>query len=168
MRLIVVCTLCLFAAIGGLFAQQQTAMVPDEIFFNGKIITVDSAYKIQEAFAVRGDTFLATGTNAAIRALAGPQTKLTDLRGHAVIPGLMDNHIHPWRAVFGILKGIDLTDVHSLQEIGDRIRQGAATKPGRNIYATGRWSETDLAEKRGPTRAELDQIMDSIRIDIPN
>lgn len=159
MRVTVVCTLCVFAAIGGLFAQQQTAIVPDEIFFNGKIITVDSAFKIQEAFAVRGDTFLAIGSNAAIRALAGPQTKLTDLRGHAVIPGLMDNHIHPWRAVFGNLKGIDLTGVHSVQEIGDRIRQGAATKPGRNIYATGLWSEADLDDKRGPTRAELDQIM---------
>ena len=61
MRVTVVCTFCLFAAIGGLFAQQQTAMVPDEIFFNGKIITVDSAFKIQEAFAVRGETFLAIG-----------------------------------------------------------------------------------------------------------
>jgi predicted amidohydrolase YtcJ len=155
-----VCGFCLFAAIGGLFGQQQAAMIPDEIFVNGKIITVDSALTIQEAFAVRGDKFLAIGSTAAIRTLAGPQTRLTDLRGHAVIPGLMDNHIHPWRAVFGNLKGIDLTGVHSVKEIGDRIRQGAATaKAGRNIYATGRWSETDLSEKRGPTRTELDQIM---------
>ena len=160
MRVAVACVFCLFAAIGGLYGQLQIAMVPDEIYFNGKIITVDSAFSIREAFAVRGDRFLAIGSTAAIRALAGPQTKLTDLRGHAVIPGLMDNHIHPWRAVFGNLKGIDLTGVHSVGEIGDRIRRGAATaQPGRNIYATGRWNETDLSEKRGPTRAELDQIM---------
>jgi predicted amidohydrolase YtcJ len=148
------------ATAGALFGQQQTAFVPDEIFYNGKIITVDSAFSVQEAFAVRGDQFLAMGSSAAMRALAGPQTKLTDLGGHAVIPGLMDNHIHPWRAVFSNLKGIDLTGVHSVKEIGDRIRQAAATvKPSRNIYATGRWSEADLSEKRGPTRAELDQIM---------
>src|SRR5215467_831495 len=160
MRLASLCALCLFATIGGLFAQQQTAMTPDEIFFNGKIITVDSGFTIHQAFAIKDDRFLATGSTAAIRALAGPQTKLTDLRGHAVIPGLMDNHIHPWRAVFGNLKGIDLTGVHSVKDIGDRIRQGAVTaKPDRNVYATGRWSETDLSEKRGPTRAELDQIM---------
>jgi predicted amidohydrolase YtcJ len=159
-RVALVGTLCLFAAIGGLFAQQQTAMVPDEIFFNGKIIAVDSAFSIQQAFAVRRDKFLALGSTAAIRALAGPQTKLTDLRGNAVIPGLMDNHIHPWRAVFSNLKGIDLTGVRSVGEIGGRIRQGAtAAKPGRNIYATGRWNETDLSEKRGPTLAELDQMM---------
>src|SRR5438034_8950114 len=148
-----------WAAIGGLSAPQQTVMVPDEIFFNGKIITVDSRSSIQEAFAVRGDQFLATGSNAAMRALSGPNTKMTDLGGHAVIPGLMDNHIHPWRAVFGNLKGIDLTGVHSVAEIGERIRQGAAARPGRNLYATGRWSDTDLSEKRAPTRAELDQIM---------
>jgi predicted amidohydrolase YtcJ len=160
MRKALVCGFCLFAVIGGLFGQQQAAMIPDEIFVNGKIITVDSALTIQEAFAVRNDRFLAIGSTAAIRALAGPQTRLTDLRGHAVIPGLMDNHIHPWRALFGNLKGIDLTGVHSVKEIGDRIRHGAATaKAGRNIYATGRWSETDLSEKRVPTRAELDQIV---------
>src|SRR5439155_15597892 len=124
------------------------ATVPDEIFFNGKIITVDRVSSIQQAFAVRGDRVLAMGSTAAIRALAGPKTKLTDLRGHAVIPGLMDNHIHPWRAVFGNLKAIDLTGVHSVAEIGDRIRQGAAARPGRNPYATGRWSETALREKR--------------------
>ena len=153
-------TFGLLTAVSSLIARQQTATAPDEVFFNGKIITVDSAFSIQEAFAVRGDRFLAMGSNAAMRALAGPQTKLTDLRGHAVIPGLMDNHIHPWRAVFGNLKGIDLTGVHSLAEIGDRIRKGAATaRPGRNIYATGLWSETDLSEKRELTRAELDQIM---------
>src|SRR5262249_33566451 len=121
---------------------------------------VDSGFTIHQAFAIKDDRFLATGSTAAIRALAGPQTKLTDLRGHAVIPGLMDNHIHPWRAVFGNLKGIDLSGVHSVKDIGDRIRQSpVAAQPGRNIYATGRWNETDLSEKRGPTRAELDQIM---------
>src|SRR5580704_7758285 len=148
-----------FALTTSLFAQQRNALAPDEVFYNGKVITVDTGNSIQQAFAVKGNRFLAVGTNAAMRKLAGPQTKLTNLGGHAVIPGLMDDHIHPWRYVFSVLKGVDLTGVRSLQEMEDRIRQGAATAKSRTVYATGMWRESDLAEKRGPTRAELDQIL---------
>jgi len=72
----------------------------------------------------------------------------------------MDNHTHPWRYVFQILRGVDVTGVKSLAEMSDRIRQAAAgAGPDRSIYATGRWSEGDLAEKRGPTRQELDRLV---------
>src|SRR5437870_13229303 len=73
-------------------AQQGINAPPDTIFYNGKIITVDSGFTIQQAFAVRGEQYVAVGTNAAIRALAGEKTRSVDLRGSAVIPGLSDNH----------------------------------------------------------------------------
>jgi predicted amidohydrolase YtcJ len=143
-----------------LFGQQEAALAPDQIFYNGKIATVDSSNSIQEAFAVKGDRFLGVGSNAAIQALKGPQTRLVDLRGRTVIPGLQDNHIHPYRYVTTILRGVDLTGVRSLAELLERIRQAAEkAKPGQTIYATGRWSETDIAEKRGPTRQELDSLV---------
>jgi hypothetical protein len=75
-------------------AQQGISAPPDTIFYNGKIITVDSAFTIQQAFAVRGDAYVAVGTDAAIRALAGGNTRVVDLKGSAVIPGLSDNHDH--------------------------------------------------------------------------
>src|SRR5438270_1128138 len=67
-------------------AQQGINAPRDTIFYNGKIITVDSDFTIQQAFAVRGDLYVAVGTNAAIQALAGENTRLVDLRSHAVIP----------------------------------------------------------------------------------
>ena len=70
------------------FAQQGINAPPDAIFYNGKIITVDRGFTIGQAFAVRGDRYVAVGTNAAIQALAGTNTRLVDLRDHAVIPGL--------------------------------------------------------------------------------
>src|SRR5258708_33733060 len=75
-------------------AQQGINAPPDTIFYNGKIITVDSGFTIQQAFAVRGDLYVAVGTNAAIQALAGENTRLVDLRGSAVIPGMSVNHDH--------------------------------------------------------------------------
>ena len=151
---------CLSVAAPSLFGQQQGSPAPDQIFYNGKIITVDSGNSIQQAFAIRGDHFVAVGSNSQIRAMAGPQTRLVDLNGRAVIPGLMDDHTHPWRYTFQNLRGIALTGVKSVAEMTDRIRKAATTsKPGRTIYATGRWNEADLAEKRGPSRSELDQLM---------
>ena len=67
-------------------AQQGINAPPDTIFYNGKIITVDSGFTIAQAFAVRGDQYVAVGTNAAIQALAGANTRSVDLRGFAVIP----------------------------------------------------------------------------------
>ena len=56
-----------------------------------------SSNSIKEAFAVKGDKFLAVGTSSEMRALAGPQTQLVDLGGRAAMPGLMDNHNHAYK-----------------------------------------------------------------------
>jgi len=153
------CVWVWFAA-GIAFGQQAPAAgVPDEIFYNGKIITVDPAFRLQEAFAVKGEQFLAVGSNAQVRRLAGPRTRLTDLHGHAVIPGLMDNHNHEYYAGLVSLRGINLEGVPSLAELLNRIRQAAATAPpGETIYTTVGWSPTEFPEKRPPNRRELDQV----------
>src|SRR5215510_10598857 len=66
------------------FAQQASNPPPDTIFYNGKIITVDPGFAIQQAFAVKGDAYVAVGSNADIQALVGPNTRVIDLRGFTV------------------------------------------------------------------------------------
>src|SRR5581483_12330462 len=105
MRARVLAVLSAFALSFAGSAQQRTAAPPDAVFYNGKIITVDSKFSIQQAFAVKGDSFVGVGTTAAMRALAGPGTKLTDLRGAAVIPGLTDNHEHVYDSAKIMLTG---------------------------------------------------------------
>ena len=150
---------CVVATIS-LLGQQPVGLQPDQVFYNGKIVTVDPGNSVHEAFAVKGDRFLATGTTAAVRALAGPQTVMVDLNGRTVVPGLIDSHAHAWRNAFRNLRGVDLTGIKSLPELSDRIRSAAGTAPGnRTVYATGNWTEAQLLEKRAPTRAELDAIV---------
>ena len=67
---------------------------PDLILSNGKIITVDERFTIAQAVAIRGDQVVAVGTNQEIDRLAGAGARRIDLRGRAVIPGLIDNHMH--------------------------------------------------------------------------
>ena len=75
---------------------QQTGA--DMILFNGKIITVDERFTIAHALAIKGDRIIDVGTTPQIRKLAGANTKVVDLKGKTVIPGLIDSHIHAIRA----------------------------------------------------------------------
>jgi len=68
--------------------------VADLVLVNGRIFTVDPALPRAEAVAIRGDRIVARGTDAAVRALAGPTTRVIDAGGRVVIPGINDAHAH--------------------------------------------------------------------------
>ncbi len=74
---------------------EEVAYYPTLIAFNGKIATVDSRLMIYESIAVRGERIWKLGTDKEIKQLAGPQTKMVDLKGRTVVPGLIDVHTHP-------------------------------------------------------------------------
>ncbi len=156
----------LLMSAGTLSGQQPAQLVPDAIFYNGKIITVDPPFSIAEAFAVQADRFVAVGSNAAMRTLAGPATRHVDLRGHAVIPGLMDNHNHQYWGAIQKYRGIDLLGVPSIAELLNRIREAAAkAQPGQVIVGSGGWDWTVFPEKRRrATRKELDEAVPNNRV----
>ena len=78
-------------------SQAQTpAPAPDTILINGKLVVYDSPPA--QALAVRDGKIVAIGDVSSTRALAGPSTRVIDLRGRTVIPGLIDSHIHAIRA----------------------------------------------------------------------
>jgi predicted amidohydrolase YtcJ len=148
----------MLAAAGLLHAQQRPLDAPDAIFHNGKIVSVDAAFAIRQAFAVKGDRFVAVGTNQEILALAGPRTQKIDLGGRTVVPGLADNHNHQYRAASTMLRGIDITGVGSVPELLERVRRAAAAaRPGQTVVLGAGWQPREFPEKRGPTREELDR-----------
>src|SRR5579863_2149223 len=97
---IVTVTAVILLAVAGLRAQplQQAGQTADLILSNGKIITVDERFTIAQAVAIKGDRVVAVGANQEMVQLAGPNTRRIDLMGRAVIPGLIDNHMHLLRA----------------------------------------------------------------------
>ena len=68
---------------------------PDLVLLHGKIHTQDATRRVVPALAVRGNTIVATGTDADISALRGPATRTINLAGRTVLPGLIDAHTHP-------------------------------------------------------------------------
>jgi adenine deaminase len=87
-RFAAVLSVAALAAWSGALVQAQA---PDLILHNGKVVTVDPAFSMAEGVAIRGDRFVAVGTNDAVRRTAGPATRVIDLRGRTVIPGLIDS-----------------------------------------------------------------------------
>lgn len=83
-----------------LAAASQSAFTADDefadiVFKNGRIYTVDPARSVKQALAVTGNTITAVGRDAEIEALVGPDTRVIDLGGKFVLPGLIDTHSHP-------------------------------------------------------------------------
>ena len=141
-----------------LSAQQATA--PDIILTNGKIVTVDDRFSIAQAVAVRGDRFVAVGTNQDITRLAGPNTRRIDLRGRTVVPGMIDNHAHfQEEGAYWALE-LRFDGVDSRKQALELIRTKAKEKkPGEWVYNLGGWSPDQFADNKKPfTREELDQV----------
>src|SRR5580704_17312548 len=86
---------------------------PDAIYIHGKIITVDPRFTIAEAIAVTGGKFEAVGKNVDIQRLAGSATRVIDLHGRTVIPGLEDSHLHN----AGGGPGVDLSNARTLADV---------------------------------------------------
>src|SRR6476660_1220202 len=70
------------------------AQAPDAILVNGKILTVDERFSTREALSIHDGKIQAVGTSTDIRKTAGPATRVIDLQGRTVIPGLIDSHQH--------------------------------------------------------------------------
>ena len=136
----------------------------DTILHNGKVITVDRHDSLQQAIAVRGDRILGVGSDSDVMALAGPNTRQIDLRGHSVIPGIVDIHAHLDReglkSIYPTLEGL-----RSIEDILKRVEKLVSeAKPGEWVvtmpigdppnYAD---MPQSLTEGRFPNRWDLDK-----------
>jgi hypothetical protein len=144
-------------AVAALAAASPTwAQSADTILVNGKILTVDSQFSTREALAVRDGRITAFGGNAAIRKLADPKTRVIDLQGRTVIPGLIDSHIHAIRAGQTFTTEVNWVGASSIAEAMRRIHDASlAKKPGSWLVVAGGWNAEQFKEKRRPTQADL-------------
>ena len=115
-----------------------------------------AAMRVQ-ALAVRDGRIVATGTDAEIRQLAGPKTKVIDLGGHFVLPGLNDAHVHLANAGAEKLN-VNLLGVRSLAEMQARIAERAKTTPAGEWLVGAGWDHTLWQDSRLPTRQDLDAV----------
>jgi predicted amidohydrolase YtcJ len=108
---------------------EQGALVgeADAVYQNGFVYTVDGVRRRVQAFAVRDGKYLAIGSNDDMKALTGPDTRVVDLEGRMVMPGLVDTHIHAVRGALTAL-GLAFPVTSSVDDIKAAVKKFIADK----------------------------------------
>ncbi len=128
------------------------------VLYNGVVRTRDDHGAGAEAIALAGNRVLAMGSSADMRALAGADADHINLRGRAVLPGLIDSHNHLLSTGLN-LDAVDLSAARTVDDVLTAVRERAGAMPaGDWVVTSSRWHETGLAEGRFPTRRELDAV----------
>ena len=149
---LLVATVLAYAATNAALAQAPAPA--DVVFVNGKIFTADAGDRVVQGFAISGDRFVAIGTDDEMRRYVSPQTRVIDLKGRFVSPGITDDHFHNE----GGGPGVDLSHVRSLGELLTTVANAAAAaSPETIIVSNSDWHEAQLKEQRLPTAEELEQ-----------
>lgn len=129
---------------------------PDLILHRGLFATLDRTNPTASAVAITGGRFTAVGHDAEVMRLAGPATRVIDLAGRRVLPGLIDNHLHIIRGGLNFNMELRWDGVRSLADAMAMLRaQVAITPPPQWVRVIGGFTEHQFAEKRLPTIDEL-------------
>jgi predicted amidohydrolase YtcJ len=129
----------------------------DTILYNGNVHTMDPRRPRAQAVVIRQGRVVTAGMDKDLRDLIRPGVEAINLEGRTVIPGLCDAHLH-FVSAGQVMQQVDHNDLPSLEEairrVGDRV---AKTPKGQWIFARG-WDQTEWAENRYPTAADLDRV----------
>ena len=135
-------------------AQQGPA---DLVFKNGRVYTANDRSPRAEAVALKADKIVFVGSNDAASRLVGPNTRVVDLKGATVLPGLTDAHVH-LSGVGAREMNLNLEGTNTLEDFLARVKARVdQARPGQ--WVTGRgWIETFWKPPVFPTRQDLDRI----------
>ncbi|WP_114241083.1 amidohydrolase [Dyella sp. C9] len=132
---------------------------PELILHGGRFTTLDRSRPEAEAVAIADGTFVAVGAAAEVMPLAGPQTRVIDLKGRRALPGLIDNHLHIIRGGLNYNMELRWDGVRSLADAMAMLKaQVAITPPPQWVRVVGGFTEHQFAEKRLPTIEELNAV----------
>lgn len=137
------------------------------VIHNAKIVTVDKAFSLAEAAAIRDGKFIAVGKTADVLAAAGKGARRINMGGQMVLPGFNDTHVHLTSGE-RLEVQVDLTRVRSIADIKAALSEKIkVSRPGDWIIGTRGWWEYQLSDGRLPTRYDLDEIAPDNPVSIP-
>ena len=135
------------------------ATAPDLILHRGLFTTLDRSNPTASAVAITNGKFTGVGHDHEVMPLAGERTRVIDLRGRRVLPGLIDNHLHIIRGGLNFNMELRWDGVRSLADAMAMLKaQVAITPPPQWVRVVGGFTEHQFAEKRLPTIEELNAV----------
>jgi len=137
-------------------APARESQAPDLILHGATVILVDPPGKTAEAVGIRADRIVFAGSSEEALKLAGPATRVVDLKGRTIIPGLIDAHGHVSSLGFTLTQ-VDALGTRSAGEVAERVRKSVdLVAPGAWIQGRG-WDQNDWADTGFPTHELLDK-----------
>ncbi|PYU16687.1 MAG: amidohydrolase [Acidobacteria bacterium] len=150
---------CLFSLGAASAAVPKPKSAPaDTIIVHGKVYTVNAQKPWAEALAIRGDKIVAVGSNREIERFRGRGTRVIDARGHLVLPGFTDCHIHFLSGSLA-LGQVNLEGARTVAEIQQRVKDYAASHPGRGWILGRGWTYPVFGQAALPHKKFLDEIL---------
>jgi predicted amidohydrolase YtcJ len=135
------------------------ADAPDLILHRGLFTTLDRSNPTASAVAIKDGKFTVVGHDHEVMPLAGAETRVVDLKGRRVLPGLIDNHLHIIRGGLNFNMELRWDGVRSLADAMAMLKaQVAITPPPQWVRVVGGFTEHQFIEKRLPTIEELNAV----------
>jgi predicted amidohydrolase YtcJ len=131
----------------------------DLILYHGKIVTVDAQFSVREAVAIKAGKITAVGRDADVLKERGAATRVIDLKGRTVLPGLFDSHVHALEAGLSEYRA-PLPALDSIPAVQAFLRQQARSVPKGEWIVVPRTFPTRLTEMQMPTKDVLDVVPD--------
>ena len=148
---------CLAACAPALAAVVK-AEAADLVLQGGVIVTLDDARPRATALAVTRGRIVAVGGDADMKSLVGRGTRVIDLAGRAVVPGLTDAHVHV-EGLGAALERLDLVGAASLEDALGRVAEASRKLPAGEWLQGRGWDQNDWPGKQFPTAADLDRVL---------
>ncbi|MDB3992836.1 amidohydrolase [Gammaproteobacteria bacterium] len=139
-------------------APTDTQSAPDYVVVNARVLTIDNNMPQAEAFAVKGDRFVAVGATSDIRNLASSRTEIIDAEGMTITPGFIDAHSHPAGAGVNELVQVN-ADLRSVSAIAGALRARADATPQGQWIRAFKYDDTKLSEGRPINRFDIDALV---------
>src|SRR5262245_27381517 len=137
-------------------AEAESTQPAHLVLTGGRIATLDPRRPAATSVAIRDGRFVAVGAEADVQRHVGSATRLVDLGGRTVIPGLIDSHIHTIRGGLNYNMELRWDGVPSLADALRLLRERAArTPPPQWVRVVGGWTEFQFADRRLPTLDEI-------------
>jgi predicted amidohydrolase YtcJ len=130
----------------------------DLVLVGGKVWTVDAAKPEAEAVAVWRDRIVKVGTEAEVKTLVGPHTKVIDLKGRRVVPGFYDSHVHLLGGGQSLAQ-VDLKDARDETEFGRRLKEFDDKLPRDRWIVGGNWDHDRAFGGQLPTATTVDKYV---------
>jgi len=149
---------CLCAGFAGAGLHAQSSPAVDTVYTNANIYTLDAARPRAEALAVTGGRIVAVGSAAEVMRCRGPATRVVDLAGKTLLPGLIDAHAHPASLGNFALGRIDLSEAGSFDGVVRMVAARAKKAAKGEWIIGGRWDHESWPGRGLPTHDKLSAV----------